>query len=73
MSERIARVQQEKENIDKKYEQKRKAFKDLEKTIQQTHSQNEREAAVSREKYENLERSQKDLIEKYELQNMQLT
>jgi hypothetical protein len=73
MTERIARVQQEKENIDKKYEQKRKAFKDLEKTIQQTHSQHEREAAVSREKYENLERSQKELIVNLEQQNMQLS
>ena len=57
MNERIARSTTEKENIEKKYEQKRKAFKDLEKTIQQTHSAHEREAAVQKEKYENLERS----------------
>lgn len=31
LSERISRIQQEKESVEKKYEQKRKALKDLEK------------------------------------------
>ena len=31
LQERIARIQQEKDNVEKKYEQKRKAVKDLEK------------------------------------------
>lgn len=34
LSERISRIQQEKDNVEKKYEQKRKALKDLEKQIQ---------------------------------------
>ena len=36
--ERISRIQQEKVNVEKKYEQKRKALKDLEKQIQQIQS-----------------------------------
>ena len=35
LQERISRIQQEKDNVEKKYEQKRKALKDLEKQIQQ--------------------------------------
>ena len=38
MSERIARIQQEKEAVDVKYEQKRKALKELEKQVQQSQS-----------------------------------
>lgn len=34
MQERIARIQQEKEAVDVKYEQKRKALKELEKNVQ---------------------------------------
>jgi hypothetical protein len=33
LQERIARIQSEKESVDKKYEQKRKAMKDLEKLM----------------------------------------
>lgn len=57
LSERIARIQTEKENVDAKYEQKRKALKELEKQMQMSQSQNERDRAVSIQKYENLERS----------------
>lgn len=60
--ERVARVQQEKESVETKYEQKRKALKELEKNIQLTMSQKDREIAVQQEKYENLERNQSDLI-----------
>lgn len=38
MQERIARIQQEKEAVDVKYEQKRKALKELEKHVQQSQS-----------------------------------
>lgn len=38
LQERISRSQQEKDNVEKKYEQKRKALKDLEKQIQQIQS-----------------------------------
>ena len=65
-------MQQEKENIDRKYEQKRKAYKELEKTVQQTHSNYEREMAVQKEKYENLERGQKELINTLEQDNSRL-
>jgi hypothetical protein len=54
----LARVQGEKENIETKYDQKRKAHKELEKDIQITLSQKDREIAVQKEKYENLERQQ---------------
>jgi hypothetical protein len=57
LTERIARIQTEKENVETKYEQKRKALKELEKTMQQSQSQFERDKAVQIEKYENLERS----------------
>lgn len=57
LSERIARIQQEKENVETKYEQKRKALKETEKAMQQMQAQNDREKAVQSEKYENLERS----------------
>jgi hypothetical protein len=56
MGDRVARMQQEKESADSKYEQKRKALKELEKNIQLSQSQAEREKAVQMEKYENLER-----------------
>jgi LPS O-antigen subunit length determinant protein (WzzB/FepE family) len=46
MQERIARIQQEKESVEIKYDQKRKALKELEKNAQQSHSQFEREKAV---------------------------
>ena len=46
MQERIARIQQEKEAVDVKYEQKRKALKELEKQVQQSQSQTERDRAV---------------------------
>lgn len=62
MGDRVARMQQEKESADSKYEQKRKALKELEKSIQLSQSQAEREKAVQMEKYENLERQQKELI-----------
>jgi len=42
--------------VETKYEQKRKALKELEKNIQQSQSQYDRERAVQIEKYENLER-----------------
>lgn len=38
LQDRIARSQQEKDSVEKKYEQKRKALKDLEKQIQQIQS-----------------------------------
>jgi chaperonin cofactor prefoldin len=38
LNERIARVQLEKESVETKYEQKRKALKELEKNIQQSSS-----------------------------------
>ena len=69
LSERIARIQTEKENVETKYEQKRKALKELEKQMQIVQSQFEREKAVQVEKYENLERSQNDLIKTYEGEN----
>lgn len=72
MQERTARIQQEKESVEIKYEQKRKALKELEKNVQQSHSQFEREKAVAIEKYENLERQQKDLIKTYEVENQKL-
>ena len=55
--------------METKYEQKRKALKELEKNIQQSQSQYDRERAVQIEKYENLERQQKDLIKSYEVEN----
>jgi hypothetical protein len=36
MVERTARIQQEKESVETKYEQKRKALKELEKNVQQS-------------------------------------
>lgn len=47
-------------------------MKDLEKNIQYASSQHEREQAVQREKYDNLERSQKELIRNLELDNAKL-
>ncbi len=47
-------------------------FEDLEKNIQYASSQHEREQAVQREKYDNLERSQKELIRNLELDNAKL-
>ena len=55
MSEKIARIQQEKEQSDIKYDQKRKALKDLESNLNKQTSQMERERAVLLEKYQNLE------------------
>lgn len=55
-----------------KYEQKRKALKELEKSVQQSQSQAERDKAVQFEKYENLERQQKELIKNYEIENLKL-
>ena len=72
MVERIARIQAEKESVETKYDQKRKALKELEKNIQQSQALNDRERAVQIEKYENLERSQKDLIKSYEIENQKL-
>jgi len=70
--ERVSRIQQEKESVDTKYEQKRKALKELEKNIQLTMSQKDREIAVQHEKYENLERNQSELIKQYEAENIKL-
>jgi hypothetical protein len=56
MEERTARILQEKESVELKYDQKRKALKELEKNIAQSQSQFERDRAVQIEKYENLER-----------------
>jgi len=44
----------------------------LEKNIQLTMAQKDREIAVQQEKYENLERNQSDLIKQYEAENMKL-
>ena len=49
-----------------KYEQKRKALKDLESNINKQISGMEREKAVLLEKYQNLEQSQKELMKNYE-------
>lgn len=49
-------MQADKENVEAKYDQKRKALKELEKSIQLAQSQTEREKAVQMEKYENLEK-----------------
>lgn len=65
-SEKVARIQIEKEQSDIKYEQKRKALKDLESHLNKHTSQMERERAVLLEKYQNLEQQQKDLIKNYE-------
>ena len=65
-------MQIEKESSDSKYEQKRKALKGLEKSIQLSQSQADREKAVQMEKYENLERQQKELIQSYENENTKL-
>lgn len=65
-------MQVEKESSDSKYDQKRKALKELEKSIQLSQSQADREKAVQMEKYENLERQQKDLISSYEVENTKL-
>lgn len=46
MNDRIIRMQGEKESSDAKYEQKRKALKELEKSIQLSQSQADREKAV---------------------------
>lgn len=62
MADRVNRVQAEKESSDSKYDTKRKALKELEKSIQQSQNQAEREKAVQMEKYDNLERQQKELI-----------
>jgi hypothetical protein len=40
--------------------------------MQQAISQNDRDRAVQVEKYENLERSQQDLIKTYEIENQKL-
>lgn len=66
MYEKTIRVQAEKEQIEMKYDQKRKAMKDLETSINKQISQNEREKAVLVEKFQNLEQSQKTLIKNYE-------
>jgi hypothetical protein len=54
-SEKVARIQAEKDLSDAKYEQKRKALKDLESNLNKQTSQMERERAVLLEKYQNLE------------------
>ncbi len=68
----MARIQTEKENVETKYEQKRKALKETEKAMQQMQAQGDREKAVQSEKYENLERSQVELIKTLEIDNQKL-
>lgn len=68
MQEKVARIQTEKEQAEVKYDQKRKALKDLESNINKQTSQMEREKAVLLEKYQNLESQQKDLIKNYEVE-----
>lgn len=51
MAEKIQRITAEKEASDAKYEQKRKALKDLESSINKQTSQMEREKAVLLERY----------------------
>lgn len=51
MAEKIGRITQEKEVSDQKYDQKRKALKDLEVNVNKQISQMEREKAVLLEKY----------------------
>jgi hypothetical protein len=55
MAEKVARIQGEKEQAEQKYDQKRKALKDLESNINKQTSTMERERAVLLEKYQNLE------------------
>lgn len=50
-SEKVTRIQVEKEQSDIKYEQKRKALKDLESHLNKQTSQMERDRAVLLEKY----------------------
>ena len=63
---------QEKEVSDMKYEQKRKALKDLESNINKQLAQMDREKAVLTEKYQNLETQQKELIKTYETEMIKL-
>lgn len=58
--------------MDTKYEQKRKGYKELEKQMQITQSQFERDRAVQIEKYENLEMSQNNFIKTLENDNSRL-
>ena len=51
MAEKVQRISTEKEASDVKYEQKRKALKDLESSINKQTSQMEREKAVMLERY----------------------
>lgn len=53
--EKVNRIQLEKEQSDQKYDQKRKALKDLESNLNKQTSSMERERAVLLEKYQNLE------------------
>ena len=70
--EKIARITAEKEQSDGKYEQKRKALKDLEGNFHKQMSQMEREKAVLIEKYQTLESQQKDLIKSQEVEIQKL-
>lgn len=72
MQEKVARITHEKEASDLKYEQKRKALKDLESQINKQSSQSDREKAVLQEKLQNLENQQKDLVKNYESENTKL-
>ena len=53
--EKCSRIQAERDQVELKYEQKRKALKDLESNLNKQTSQMERERAVLLEKYQNLE------------------
>lgn len=66
MQEKVSRITQEKEQAEQKYDQKRKALKDLEMNLNKMSSQSERDHAVLLEKYQNLEIQQKELIRNYE-------
>lgn len=68
MAEKIQRITAEKEASDAKYEQKRKALKDLESSINKQTSSMEREKAVLLERYQNLEAQQNELIKNYDIE-----
>lgn len=55
-NDRIERMKQEKEAAESKYEIKRKALKELENSSNKSNASKEREHAVMKEKYENLEK-----------------
>ena len=66
--EKIQRIQEEKEKIETKYDEKRKALKDLDSSTSKQIGLIERDRSVLQEKCQNLEMQNRDQQKQFEIE-----